>query len=343
MNGICGMNGAILEVKNLTTHFIYRGRTVRAVSDVSFRVNSREIFAIAGESGAGKSVIALSILGLVPQPGKIIGGEILYRGQDLLRITGADLRKIRGGHISMIFQNPMTSLDPVFPVGEQIAEAVRFHKGTDKESAWRRAVEMLQRVNMPDPERRAEAYPHELSGGMQQRAMIAVGLSCEPDLIIADNPTTALDVTIQMQFLSLCRQIRSELGTAFVYITHDLGVVAKLCDRVAVMYAGQIVEEGTTRQVLTAAAHPYTVGLIRAVPKLGDRRSRLVPIEGKQPDLSSLPPGCPFAPRCRRAQEVCRVADIPAKSLEAGHFARCLFADQVMEESGKNYREVGHV
>ena len=336
-------NEAILEVKNLRTHFLYRDRTVKAVSDVSFRVNSREIFAIAGESGAGKSVIALSILGLVPQPGKIMGGEILYRKQDLLKISETDLRNIRGGRISMIFQNPMTSLDPVFSVGEQIAETVRFHKRSEKKSAWQRAVEMLQLVNMPDPARRADAYPHELSGGMQQRAMIAIGLSCEPDLIIADNPTTALDVTIQMQFLSLCRQIRSEIGTAFIYITHDLGVVAKLCDRVAVMYAGQIVEEGNTLQVLTAAAHPYTVGLIRAVPKLGDRRSRLVPIEGKQPDLSLLPPGCSFAPRCHRAREVCRVKDIPAKLLEAGHFARCLFADKVIEDSAKSYREVGHV
>ena len=336
-------DAAILDVKNLSTHFIYRDRTVKAVSDVSFMVKSREIFAIAGESGAGKSVIALSILGLVPQPGKIIGGKILYWGQDLLKVSETDLRNIRGGRISMIFQNPMTSLDPVFPIGEQIAETVRFHKGSEKKTAWGRAVETLQLVNMPDPERRADAYPHELSGGMQQRAMIAIGLSCGPDLNIADNPTTALDVTIQMQFLSLCRQIRSELGTAFVYITHDLGVVAKLCDRVAVMYAGQIVEEGNTLQVLTAAAHPYTVGLIRAVPKLGDRRSRLVPIEGKQPDLSLLPPGCSFAPRCRMAQEVCRVTDIPAKPLEEGHFARCLFADRVMEESGKSYREVGHV
>jgi len=336
-------NEAILEVKNLRTHFLYRDRTVKAVSDVSFRVNSREIFAIAGESGAGKSVIALSILGLVPQPGKIMGGEILYRKQDLHNISETDLRNIRGGRISMIFQNPMTSLDPVFSVGEQIAETVRFHKRSEKKSAWQRAVEMLQLVNMPDPARRADAYPHELSGGMQQRAMIAIGLSCEPDLIIADNPTTALDVTIQMQFLSLCRQIRSEFGTAFIYITHDLGVVAKLCDRVAVMYAGQIVEEGNTLQVLTAAAHPYTVGLIRAVPKLGDRRSRLVPIEGKQPDLSLLPPGCSFAPRCHRAREVCRVKDIPAKLLEAGHFARCLFADKVIEDSAKSYREVGHV
>ena len=336
-------DGPILEVKNLSTYFIYRDRTVKAVDDVSFRVHTGEIFAIAGESGAGKSVIALSTLRLVPQPGKIMGGEILYWGQDLLRMSEVELRKIRGGRISMIFQNPMTSLDPVFPIGEQIAETVRFHKGIEKKGAWGRAVEMLQLVNMPDPERRADAYPYELSGGMQQRTMIAIGLSCEPDLIIADNPTTALDVTIQMQFLSLCRQIRSELGTAFVYITHDLGVVAKLCDRVGVMYAGRIVEEGDTMQVLTAAAHPYTVGLIRAVPKLGDRRSRLVPIEGKQPDLSSLPSGCPFAPRCPMAKEVCRKSEIPAKPVGDGHYARCLFAERVMEESKKSYRDIGHV
>jgi oligopeptide/dipeptide ABC transporter ATP-binding protein len=336
-------NGPIMEVKSLSTYFIYRDRTVKAVDDVSFRVNTGEIFAIAGESGAGKSVIALSILRLVPQPGKIMEGEILYRGQDLLKMSEAELHNIRGGRISMIFQNPMTSLDPVFPIGEQIAETVRFHKGSEKKGAWERAVEMLQLVNMPDPERRADAYPHELSGGMQQRTMIAIGLSCEPDLIIADNPTTALDVTIQMQFLSLCRQIRSELGTAFVYITHDLGVVAKLSDRVGVMYAGRIAEEGNTVQVLTAAAHPYTVGLIRAVPKLGDRRSRLVPIEGRQPDLSSLPPGCPFAPRCPMAKEVCRKGEIPPKPVGDGHFARCLFADRVTEESKKSYREIGHV
>jgi peptide/nickel transport system ATP-binding protein/oligopeptide transport system ATP-binding protein len=316
---------------------------VKAVDDVSFRVETGEIFAIAGESGAGKSVIALSTLRLVPQPGRIMRGEILYRGQDLVKMNEAELRNIRGGRISMIFQNPMTSLDPVFPIGEQIAETVRFHKGKEKKSAWGRAVEMLQLVNMPDAERRADAYPHELSGGMQQRTMIAIGLSCDPDLIIADNPTTALDVTIQMQFLSLCRQIRSELGTAFVYITHDLGVVAKLSDRVAVMYAGRIVEEGNTEQVLTKAAHPYTVGLIRAVPKLGDRKSRLVPIEGKQPDLSLLPPGCPFAPRCFMAKEVCRVTEVPARSTEEGHYARCLFAEKVMELSAESYQEFGHV
>ncbi|MCX5906703.1 MAG: ABC transporter ATP-binding protein [Deltaproteobacteria bacterium] len=324
------INEPILEVKNLSTYFIYRDRTVKAVDDVSFRVNTGEIFAIAGESGAGKSVIALSILRLVPQPGKIMHGEILYRGQDLVKMNEAELRNIRGGRISMIFQNPMTSLDPVFTIGEQ-------------KSAWGRAIEMLQMVNMPDAERRADAYPHELSGGMQQRTMIAIGLSCAPDLIIADNPTTALDVTIQMQFLSLCRQIRSELGTAFVYITHDLGVVAKLCDRVAVMYAGRIVEEGETVQVLTKAAHPYTVGLIRAVPKLGDRRSRLVPIEGKQPDLSLLPPGCPFAPRCFMAKEVCRVTEVPARTTEEGHYARCLFGEKGMEMSTESYQEFGHV
>lgn len=336
-------NGPILEVRDLSTHFVYRDRTVRAVEDVSFTVNRGEILAIAGESGAGKSVIALSILRIVPAPGTIVKGEILYRGRDLLKVSETEMRKIRGAAISMIFQNPMTSLDPVFQVGEQIGETVRSHQGVDKKRAWDRAVQMLQLVNMPDPRRRAYAYPHELSGGMQQRTMIAIGLSCEPDVIIADNPTTALDVTIQMQFLSLCRQIRSDLGTAFVYITHDLGVVAKLCDRVAVMYAGRIVEEGSTEKVLAAAAHPYTVGLIRAVPKLGDRRSRLVPIEGKQPDLSRLPPGCPFAPRCLLAAPACTESEIPSFRVGEGHQARCLFAEQVTTESRRSYQAVGHV
>ncbi|HKW21479.1 MAG TPA: ABC transporter ATP-binding protein [Ktedonobacterales bacterium] len=301
------MAETLLEVKNLQTHFYTRSGVAKAVEDVSFTLNESETLGLVGESGCGKSVTSLSIMRLIGPPGKIVGGEILYKGDDVLDMDQDDLYKLRGGQIAMIFQDPMTSLNPVLPIGFQIAEAVKAHLKMDDTAAMNRAAEMLDRVRIPEARRRLKDYPHQFSGGMRQRVMIAIALSCNPQILIADEPTTALDVTIQAQVLDLMKGLATEFRTATLLITHDLGVVAGTCDRVCVMYAGRVVETAPTAAIFKTPAHPYTQALLAAVPRPEQQRGeRLAAIGGQPPNLVNLPPGCPFAPRCRKAQPRCR-------------------------------------
>ncbi len=301
------MAETLLEVKNLQTHFYTRSGVAKAVEDVSFTLNESETLGLVGESGCGKSVTSLSIMRLIGPPGKIVGGEILYKGDDILDMDQEDLYKLRGGQIAMIFQDPMTSLNPVLPIGFQIAEAVKAHLKMDDTAAMNRAAEMLDRVRIPEARRRLKDYPHQFSGGMRQRVMIAIALSCNPQILIADEPTTALDVTIQAQVLDLMKGLATEFRTATLLITHDLGVVAGTCDRVCVMYAGRVVETAPTASIFKTPAHPYTQALLAAVPRPEQQRGeRLAAIGGQPPNLVNLPPGCPFAPRCRKAQPRCR-------------------------------------
>jgi oligopeptide transport system ATP-binding protein len=290
----------LLDVRDLTTQFFTGAGVVRAVDGVSFSLAAGEAIGLVGESGCGKSVTALSIMRLVPSPpGRTVAGQVLFDGRDLLRLDEPSLRRVRGGEVAMIFQDPMTSLNPVLPIGLQIAESLEFHRGMTRAAARRRAVELLDLVGIPAAHRRLDAYPHQFSGGMRQRVMIAMAISCEPKLLIADEPTTALDVTIQAQILDLLRRLRRELGMALILITHDLGVVAGICDRVNVMYAGKIVESATVDDSFADPRHPYTLGLLGSVPRI-DRPlgAKLTPIEGMPPDLVEEPPGCAFAPRC---------------------------------------------
>lgn len=301
------MSESLLEVKNLQTHFYTRSGVAKAVEGVSFAVDESETLGLVGESGCGKSVTSLSIMRLVSPPGKIVGGEINYKGDDILDMDQEALYKLRGGQIAMIFQDPMTSLNPVLPIGYQIAEAVKAHLKMDDTAAMNRAAEMLERVRIPEARRRLKDYPHQFSGGMRQRVMIAIALSCNPQMLIADEPTTALDVTIQAQVLELMKGLANEFRTATLLITHDLGVVAGTCDRVCVMYAGRIVETAPTAAIFKSPAHPYTQALLAAVPRPDQKRGeRLAAIGGQPPNLVNLPPGCPFAPRCRKAQPRCR-------------------------------------
>jgi oligopeptide/dipeptide ABC transporter ATP-binding protein len=288
----------LLEVRNLQTHFFTEDGVVRAVDGVDITVYPGEVLGIVGESGCGKSVTSLSIMRLIGQPGKVVGGEILFDGKDLLKLPESEMMTVRGNRISMIFQQPQTSLNPVFRVGEQIGEVLNVHQDFGKEAAQKRTVELLKLVGIPDAERRAEAFPHELSGGMAQRVMIAMALACLPDLLIADEPTTALDVTIQAQILDLMRNMREQFGSAVILITHDLGVIAEMADRVAVMYAGEIVEQTTVLSLFKEPLHPYTKGLIGSTPVLGRVREKLDVIPGAVPNLVNLPKGCRFAPRC---------------------------------------------
>jgi oligopeptide/dipeptide ABC transporter ATP-binding protein len=288
----------LLVVRGLRTSFKTRAGFVRAVTGVDFSVARREVLGLVGESGCGKSVTSLSILGLIGPPGRVEAGEVLFDGRDLLSLPPRELRAVRGDRIAMIFQQPQSSLNPVMRVGDQIGEVLELHRSMRKRAARERAMELMSMVGIPDPRRRLEAYPHEMSGGMAQRVMIAMALACEPELLIADEPTTALDVTIQAQILDLMRHLQRETGTAIVLITHDLGVVAEMCDRVAVMYAGEIVEQSDVRTLFASPKHPYTRGLIGAVPVPGEIRDELVTIPGSVPNLISLPEGCRFAPRC---------------------------------------------
>lgn len=316
----------LLTVNHLRTSFATKRGEVRAVDDVSFSLQAGEVLSLVGESGCGKSVTALSILRLVVAPGRVVGGEIRFEGRDLLKLSEAEMRAIRGDDIAMIFQDPLTSLNPVFTVGEQIAEAIRLHRGVSKREAWNQAVEGMRDVAIPAPEARAKTYPHEMSGGMRQRVMIAMALACDPKLLIADEPTTALDVTIQAQILDLLNELRERRKLALLLITHDLGVVANTADRVAVMYAGQIVEEASVRALFANPRHPYTEGLLRAVPKLGSRQAghaRLQTIEGVVPNPLELPPGCRFAPRCVHRQAQCIVGEIALQEVTANQFSRC--------------------
>jgi oligopeptide transport system ATP-binding protein len=298
----------LLEVKGLQTQFFTQDGVVKAVDGISFYVNEGETLGIVGESGCGKSVSVLSVMRLIPQPpGKIVGGEVLFEGQDLLKISDNEIRKVRGNKIAMIFQDPMTSLNPVLTIGRQIEEALELHMGMNKEEARKRSAELLSMVGIPEAENRLDDYPHQFSGGMRQRAMIAMGLACNPQLLIADEPTTALDVTIQAQIVELIKRLRDELGMAIIWITHDLGVVAGLADRMMVMYAGHAVEEAPVKEVYADPRHPYTIGLLGSLPRLDElREDRLISIEGLPPDLIDLPPGCPFEPRCAWSVEKCR-------------------------------------
>jgi oligopeptide/dipeptide ABC transporter ATP-binding protein len=309
----------LLDVRHLSTQFTTRGAVVRAVDDVSWDVRPAETVALVGESGCGKSVSALSIMRLVAAPaGQIVGGEVWFKGRDLLRLSEEEMRRVRGREIAMVFQEPMTSLNPVLSVGRQLTEGLEIHLGADPARARARAEELLHMVGIPDPARRLGQYPHQFSGGMRQRMMIAMALACEPALVLADEPTTALDVTIQAQILELMKTLSRRLGVAMLIITHNLGVVARYADRVNVMYAGRIIEQGTARELYARPRHPYTLGLLRSVPRLDEaRRARLDPIEGQPPDLARLPPGCAFAPRCAFRVERC-LAERPAL-VAAGH------------------------
>ncbi len=314
----------LLEVRDLRTYFKVEGGTFRAVDGVSFDVRRGRTLGIVGESGCGKSVTSLSIMGLVPKPpGVIAGGEILFEGEDLLKKSRSELRKIRGGSISMIFQEPMTSLNPVFTVGDQIIEAITAHLNVTAAEARERALAMLRRVRIPSPERRIDDYPHQMSGGMRQRVMIAMALACSPKLLIADEPTTALDVTIQAQILDLMRTLRDETGTAIILITHDLGVIAEIADEVVVMYAGKIVESAPVGDLFADPQHPYTIGLLGSIPKLDEQRTRLSSIEGTVPPPFALPPGCRFNPRCPFADDQCRREEPPLRALREGHLVAC--------------------
>ncbi len=296
-------NENLLEVRRLKTYFYTQDGVVKAVDGVDFSVRRGEVLGLVGESGCGKSVTSLSVLRLIGQPGRIVEGEIIFDGQDLLRLPESEMVHVRGNRISMIFQQPQSALNPVYRVGGQIAEVLEIHKNLKREAGGRRAVELLQMVGIPDADQRAQAFPHELSGGMAQRVMIAMALACAPELLIADEPTTALDVTIQAQILDLMRDLRSKTDTAIVLITHDLGVIAEMAERVAVMYAGRIVEEAEVETLFAHPLHPYTQGLIGSIPVLGDVQNRLEVIPGTVPNLVDLPPGCRFAPRCKARLE----------------------------------------
>ena len=332
----------ILELRHLSTHFFTRAGTIKAADDVSFKIKPGSTLALVGESGSGKSVTSLSIMRLVPPPGKIAAGEILFNGRDLLKLDDQQMRGLRGREIAMIFQDPMTSLNPVYTVGDQIAEAIELHEHLPRRQAWTKTVEMMTRVKIPDAERRARDYPHQLSGGMRQRVMIAMALSCRPRLLIADEPTTALDVTIQAEILELLRSLRDDFDLSMLLITHDLGVVAETADRVAVMYAGRIVEEALVHEIFHSPRHPYTEGLLRSVPRLteeGLKLRRLETIEGAVPNLLHLPEGCKFAPRCEYVIDECRADEIPLLGVSDEHRARCIRSDRIGDESAKTHRE----
>jgi peptide/nickel transport system ATP-binding protein len=328
----------VLDVRNLKTVFFTNSGLFKAVDDVSFTVRRGETLAIVGESGCGKSVTALSVMRLVPDPpGRIVGGSVILEGTDLLALDEDKMRAIRGDHISMIFQEPMTSLNPVMRIGDQITEALRLHRRVTRKEAWKQAVDMLRLVRIPEPKRRALEYPHQLSGGMRQRAMIAMALACRPALLIADEPTTALDVTIQAQILALIVDLQKRLGTGLILITHDLGVVAQTAQRVIVMYAGKKVEEATVEALFENPRHPYTRGLMASMPaviSLGSKIDvRLTEIPGMVPSLTNLPAGCAFAPRCRLAIDRCRVEYPPLQEFGGNHFAACWRAAEMAEAS----------
>ena len=326
----------LLEVKQLRTEFFSsKTSSVTAVNEISFSIGKGEILGLVGESGCGKSVTSLSIMGLLTATsGKVTKGEVLFEGKDLLKISEKEMREIRGGAMSMIFQEPMSSLNPAMRIDKQMIEGIRLHTDLSKEEARKRAAEILAQVGIPDPERVLKNYPHQLSGGMSQRVMIAMAMSCQPKLLIADEPTTALDVTIQAQILDLMKKIQEEKGMSILMITHDLGVVAEMCTRAIVMYAGEIVEEAPIDELFNAPQHPYTKGLIASVPKLGSGVKVLPSIPGSVPDLSSLPSGCRFAPRCKYATEKCRAGKPELFEVGENHYSRCWLASE--DRKGEN-------
>jgi peptide/nickel transport system ATP-binding protein len=315
----------VLRVEDLTVRFVRRNIDVAAVNGVEFSLQAGETLTILGESGSGKSVSLKAMMGLLPAYARI-SGKIALNGQDILTMPPAELAKIRGGAVSMIFQEPMAALDPVYTIGEQIAETIVHHEGCNKSTAMRRALDLLEMVKIPSAERRLKNFPHEMSGGMRQRAMIALALACKPSVLLADEPTTALDVTVQIQILLLLRQLQQELGMAIIFVTHDVGAAAEISDRIAVMYAGRFVETGTTRQVMKHPRHPYTQGLLSSTVHGGMRGKPLETIPGTPPSLAQLPPGCAFAPRCRYVEPACRADGIPVVITEDGAMARCVRA-----------------
>jgi len=317
--------GRLLEVKGLRTQFFTQDGVVHAVNGISYHLNEGETLGIVGESGCGKSVSVLSIMRLIPQPpGKIVGGEVWFDGRNLMELDEDEIRQVRGNRIAMIFQDPMTSLNPVLTIGQQIGEALQLHLGMDKTQARQRSIELLRMVNIPEAENRIDDYPHQFSGGMRQRVMIAMALSCNPQLLIADEPTTALDVTIQAQFIDLVKKLKKEIGMAIIWITHDLGVVAGIADRVVVMYAGYLVEEAPVKELYGNPRHPYTIGLLSSIPRLDEeRKEKLTPIEGLPPDLIDPPPGCPFAPRCRFRIDRCWEENPSLAPVGPGHRIAC--------------------
>ena len=316
---------ALLEVKGLKTQFFTQDGVVHAVNGISYKLNEGETLAIVGESGSGKSVGVMSLIRLIPQPpGKIVAGEVWFDGRDLMQMTDDEVRQVRGNRIAMIFQDPMTSLNPVLTIGQQIMEALQLHLGMDKSQSRKRATELLEMVGIPGAASRLDSYPHQYSGGMRQRVMIAMGLSCNPQLLIADEPTTALDVTIQAQIVDLVKGLKEQIGMAIIWITHDLGVVAGLAERVIVMYAGHIVEEAEVHELYEEPHHPYTLGLLRSVPRLDmGKNKRLIPIDGLPPDLIDLPPGCPFAPRCQYRTEQCTQETPPLEATSPTRRVAC--------------------
>ena len=330
------MSEKLLEIKDEKLSFFTPAGEVKALNGVSFSMNEGEVLGIVGESGSGKSVTAYSIMGLTAYPGKLIGGTIYFNGHQIEKMSEKEMRKIRGNEVSIIFQDPMTSLNPVYTIGNQITEVIRLHTGKSKKEAYDRAKELLELVGINEPTKRLKQYPHELSGGMRQRVMIAIALACEPKLLIADEPTTALDVTIQAQILELMQELRQKLGMSIIMITHDLGVVASMCERIAVMYAGHIVEYGTADEIFYEPKHEYTKGLINSIPKLSAQEiERLVPIEGQPVDLLNPPAGCPFAPRCANCMKICLREMPPKTELSDTHCSHCWLLQKEEFEKGE--------
>ncbi len=326
----------LVDIKNERLSFFTPAGEVKALNDVSIHLKEGEVLGIVGESGSGKSVTAYSLMGLTAHPGKLIGGTLQFNGHEIEDMGEKEMRKIRGKEISIIFQDPMTSLNPVYSIGNQIMEVIRLHTDKDKKQAYERAKELLELVGINEPEKRLKQYPHELSGGMRQRVMIAIALACEPKLLIADEPTTALDVTIQAQILELMMELKDKLGMAIIMITHDLGVVASMCDRIAVMYAGRIIEYGTTDDIFYHPHHMYTKGLIRSIPRLDTKEhERLVPIEGTPVDLLNPPAGCPFAPRCESCMKICLREMPPVTQFDDVHYTQCWLNQKEAMEKGE--------
>lgn len=332
------MGEYLVDVKNERLSFFTPAGEVKALNDVSIRLKEGEVLGIVGESGSGKSVTAYSLMGLTAHPGKLLGGELHFNGHQVEKMTEKEIRKFRGNEISIIFQDPMTSLNPVYTIGNQITEVIRLHTDKTKRQAKERARELLELVGINEPEKRLKQYPHELSGGMRQRVMIAIALACEPKLLIADEPTTALDVTIQAQILELMMELKDKLGMAIIMITHDLGVVASMCERIAVMYAGRIIEYGTTDDIFYHPKHEYTKGLIRSIPRLDTKEhERLVPIEGTPVDMLNPPAGCPFAPRCDAAMRICLREMPPVTTFGDVHYTQCWLNQKEEMEKGASH------
>ncbi len=321
----------ILRVENLKTYFYTEDGVVKAVDGVTFDLYEGETLGIVGESGSGKSVTSLSIMRLLDEKGKIVDGKIIFKGKNLLELSEAEMRKIRGNEIAMIFQEPMVALNPVYTIGDQIMEAIMLHQNVGESKAREIAIDLLRKVGIPEPEKRVDQYPHQLSGGMRQRAMIAMALSCRPSILIADEPTTALDVTIQAQILDLMKELQKEYGMALIMITHDMGVIAEMADRVVVMYAGRVVEYGEVHEIFKKPRHPYTYGLLSSIPRLDVEQEKLKSIPGTVPDPLSFPSGCKFHPRCEFAQERCKNEEPELVEVEPGHFSRCFFWEKLKE------------